>query len=182
VSSVPSSANTANPSASEAVYRDALDFLEEEHEAWAPYEALGELTDAQAERPTDPSGPAHGWSARDLMGHLVAWQERLLVVAQELAVNEDSPTEARVEAAWAADPAGVNEASLAEFRALPLAEVRRRFREVPGELRGYLTVVPEVRWLKHPRRLATFLGESTEHYQEHAAGLAAILAGATGGP
>ena len=28
-------------------------------------------------------------------------------------------------------------------------EVRERFATVPGELRGYLTVVPETRWLKH---------------------------------
>lgn len=160
------------------MYRDALDFLEEERDAWAPYEALAELTDAQAELPTDPAGPAHGWSARDLMGHLVAWQEYLLTMAMELAVNDDTPTRTRVEAAWAADPDGVNEALLAEWRAMPMAEVRRRFREVPGEMRGYLTVVPEVRWLKHPQRLATFLGESTEHYQEHEADLAAILAAA----
>ena len=28
-------------------------------------------------------------------------------------------------------------------------EVRARFRTSPGELRGYLTVVPESRWLKN---------------------------------
>lgn len=163
------------------MYRDALDFLEEERDAWAPYEALAALSDAELEASTDPAGPAHGWSGRDLMGHLVGWQERLLAMAQELAVNDASPTRERIEAAWAADPEGVNAASLAEWRALPTAEVRSRFATVPGELRGYLTVVPEVRWLKHPQRLATFLGDSTEHYQEHTAELAAILAAAGAG-
>jgi len=158
------------------VYRDALDFLEEERDAWAPYEALAALSDAQLAAPTDPDGPGHGWSGRDLMGHLVAWQERLLAMARELAVNDASPTRDQVEAAWAADPDGVNSASLAEWHALPLDEVRRRFQTVPGELRGYLTVVPETRWLKNPQRLATFLGDSTEHYQEHGAELAEILA------
>ena len=92
-----------------------------------PFEALAGLSDAQLEAPTDPAGPCHGWSARDLMGHLVSWQEHLLAMAKELAVNDASPTRERVEAAWAADPEGVNAASLAEWRALPLDEVRSRF-------------------------------------------------------
>lgn len=163
------------------MYRDALDFLEEERDAWAPFEALAGLSDAQLEAPTDPAGPCHGWSARDLMGHLVSGQEYLLATAKELAVNDASPTRDRVEAAWAADPDGFNAASLAEWRALPLDEVRSRFRTVPGELRGYLTVVPETRWLKNPQRLSTFLGDSTEHYQDHTAELAAILALAADG-
>ena len=161
------------------MYRDALDYLEEERDAWAPFEALAALTDEQLSTATDPAGPGHGWSGRDLMGHLVVWQEYLLAMAQELAVNDASPTRDRVEAEWAADPEGVNARALAAWAALPLAEVRRRFQTVPGELRGYLTVVPETRWLKNPQRLATFLGESTEHYQEHGAELAAVLALAT---
>ena len=163
------------------MYRDALDFLEEDRDAWAPFEALADLSDAQLEAPTDPAGPCHGWSARDLMGHLVSGQEYLLATAKELAVNDASPTRDRVEAAWAADPHGFNAASLAEWRALPLDEVRSRFRTVAGELRGYLTVVPKTRWLKNPQRLSTFLGDSTEHYQDHAAELAAILAHPAGG-
>ncbi|HEY7940972.1 MAG TPA: maleylpyruvate isomerase N-terminal domain-containing protein [Candidatus Limnocylindrales bacterium] len=163
------------------MYRDALDFLEEERDAWAPFEALAALSDEQLEAPTDPTGPCHGWSGRDLMGHLVAWQERLLAMAKELAVNDASPTRERVEAAWAEDAEGVNAASLAEWRALPLDEVRSRFTTVPGELRGYLTVVPETRWLKNSQRLSTFLSDSTEHYQDHTAELAAILALAADG-
>jgi hypothetical protein len=164
------------------VYRDALDFLEEERDAWAPFEALDGLSDAALEASSDPAGPAHGWSGRDLMSHLVFWQAQLLAMAQELAVNDASPTRERVEAAWAADPEGVNAAALAEWRALSTAEVRSRFATVPGELRGYLTVVPETRWLKHPQRLATFLGGSTEHYQEHVADLQAMLSAGAADP
>ncbi len=32
------------------MYLDAMEFLEEERDAWAPYEALAELTDEQLER------------------------------------------------------------------------------------------------------------------------------------
>jgi hypothetical protein len=67
----------------------------------------------------------------------------------------------------------------ARWRALPMEEVRRRLREVPGELRGYLTVVPETRWLKHPDRQTWFLEDTIEHYEEHRPELDAILS-ATG--
>jgi hypothetical protein len=59
---------------------------------------------------------------------------------------------------------------------VPMDEVRRRLREVPGELRGYLTVVPESRWIKHPTHLETFVEETLEHYDDHRADLEAVLA------
>ena len=79
------------------MYLDALEFLEEERDAWAPYEALSTLTDDQLEQPIDA---AHGWSGRDLMAHMLAWQGIALEIAMELAVNETSPTIARVDAEW----------------------------------------------------------------------------------
>ena len=54
------------------MYVDALSFLEDEREAWRPYEALDQLSDAQLEEPVEA---AHGWSGRDLIGHLIGWQE-----------------------------------------------------------------------------------------------------------
>lgn len=158
------------------VYTDALEFLEEEREAWAPFEALEGLPDADFERATDPGGPGHGWSGRDLAGHLVAWQLSLLSVVKELAMGETSPT---LEA-WGTQPDydmdALNARWLAEWRARPLAEVRQQLHDVPGELRGYLTVVPESRWLKHPRHLQVVLDDTLDHYADHAAELAAILA------
>ena len=103
-----SSASTASPSRSRparprrrdyhaGMYLDALEFLEEERDAWRPYEALAEPDRCQLERAgrgrprlvrPRPDGP----HAR-LAG--VA-----LEVAKELAVNETSPTIARVDADW----------------------------------------------------------------------------------
>ena len=51
----------------------------------------------------------------------------------------------------------------------------QRFRTVAGELRGYLTVVPESRWIKHRAHQEWFFGETTEHYSEHDKELRAIL-------
>jgi hypothetical protein len=160
------------------MYTDALEFLEEEREAWAAYEALDRLSDEALERPTDPTGPGHGWSGRALMVHLVYWQEVALRVARELAVGQASPTLEAMDAAWEAQGDALNEAQLEEARALPLEEVRRRFRSVPGELRGYLTVVPETRWVKHPTHMAWLAGQTLDHYADHEADLRAILAAA----
>ncbi len=165
------------------MYFDALSFLEDEREGWAPFEALLGLGDEALERSTDPEGPGHGWSGRDLMVHLVAWQEQALAVARELAVNEDSPTRDRLAADWearGADP--INAEIAATFASVPTEEVRARFRTVAGELRGHLTVVPETRWVKNPRNLEFFLENTMDHYEEHRPELAAVLqiAGAAG--
>jgi hypothetical protein len=155
------------------MYLDALEFLDEEREAWRPYEALAELSDAALVQPLDAIS---GWSGRDLMGHLVAWQEVVLATAKELAVREDSGTKARADADWEAEGGDViNERLVREWAAVPMAELRQRFATVPGELRGYLTVVPESRWLKHAANLEFIETETIEHYAEHRADLEAVL-------
>ena len=159
------------------MYLDAMEFLEEERDGWAPYEALAALDDADLERPV---AEAHGWSGRDLMAHLLAWQGVALDVATELAVNETSPTIARVDADWDARGGDVvNDELTQAWAARPMAELRDRFRTQPGELRGYLTVVPETRWLKHADHLRTLSDETISHYEEHLPDLAAVLAAAT---
>jgi hypothetical protein len=160
------------------MYLDSLEFLEEERDAWAPFEALAALTDEQL---SVPVAAAHGWSGRALMGHLLAYQEIALSVASELAINETSPTKARVEADWEARGGDVVNAGVdATWAALPMGELRERFRTLPGELRGYLTVVPEARWLKHAEHQRFFHEETTEHYEDHRAELEAVLAAARG--
>lgn len=160
------------------MYLDALSFLEDERDAFRAYEALDALTDAQLDRPVEAAG---GWSGRDLMGHMVVWQEAALATARELAMGERSPTMERLDAEWKIPGAGdaINEEALARFRAMPMAEVRERFRTVSGELRGYLTVVPEARWIKNAEHQEYFFGETTEHYQEHLPQLQAILEAVT---
>jgi Mycothiol maleylpyruvate isomerase N-terminal domain len=161
-----------------AMYLDALEFLEEERDAWAPFEALADLPDDALLRPIEA---AHGWSGRDLMAHMLAWQSVSLDVARELALGEVSPTIQRVDDDW--DTRGgeiVNAEIQATWSALPLEELRDRFRSQPGELRGTLTVVPETRWIKHPTHMKSFNQETIDHYRDHAEDLEAILAAARG--
>jgi hypothetical protein len=158
------------------MYLDALSFLEDERDAFRAYEALDALTDEQLDVPVAAAG---GWSGRDLMGHVILWQEAALATAKELALGDVSPTMDRVTAEWNAAPGAgdrINDEGIARFRAMPLAEVREAFRTVSGELRGYLTVVPESRWIKHGSRQEYFFSETTEHYEEHLKELRAILA------
>jgi hypothetical protein len=156
------------------MYLDALSFLEDERDGFRPYEALDDLSDEQLGRPVDG---ANGWSGRDLMGHMTAWQEAALATAKELAVDERSATKERLDAEWDVPGAGdrMNAQLLEQFRAMPLTEVRDRFRTVAGELRGYLTVVPEARWIKHSDHQNWFFDETTAHYEEHLPDLRAIL-------
>jgi hypothetical protein len=161
------------------MYLDALSFLEDERESFRAYEALDALTDDQLDTPVEAAG---GWSGRDLMGHMILWQEAALSAAKELAVNDQSPTIDRLEAAWNASPdAGdrMNDEAIARFRAMPVAEVREQFRTISGELRGYLTVVPESRWIKHSTHQEWFFGETIEHYEDHEKELRAILEAAS---
>jgi hypothetical protein len=157
------------------MYLDALSFLEDERDGWRAYEALADLTDTQLD--ADIEG-VHGWSARDLIAHMVAWQEVALAVAKDLAVNETSRTRAQADADWAARGDVINDEINAEWRKLEPEEVRRRLRTAAGELRGHLTVVPETRWLKNSDMLKFFLDETVDHYEDHRADLRAVLASA----
>jgi len=154
------------------MYLDAMEFLEEEREAWTPFEALAGLTDDQLTRPIEG---AHGWSGRDLMGHLLAWQEFALDTAKELAIGETSPTRDQMDIDWKAGGDAINADFVAKWGALDMTVLREKFRTLPGELRGYLTVVPETRWLKNARFQRAFHDEMTGHYEEHVADLTAIL-------
>ena len=115
----------------------------------AAFEALGELSDEGLERPVDG---AHGWSGRDLMGHL-AWQEVAVAVAPELAVGETSATKDRRDAEWDARRRRVKPSAAALGRASPGRRPRAVRHERPANSGATLTVVPEARWLKHPTNM-----------------------------
>ena len=158
------------------MYLNALEFIEEERDAWAPHEALAELSDAQLSRPLES---AHGWSGRQLIGHLLHWQGHALRVLTELAVNETSEQKAALDADWEVRGGDVvNEEVDSIWAAKSMDEIRETFRSQPGELRGYMTVVPESRWLKNPDMRAFLSEELTDHYNDHVNDLEAILTSA----
>src|SRR5690349_141360 len=106
------------------MYLDALEFLEEEREAWAPFETLAGLSDEQLAVPVEA---AHGWSGRQLMAHLLSGHEAALAVATELAVNPTSPAKERADADWTTRGGDVVNAEIdARWAALPMADVREQ--------------------------------------------------------
>jgi hypothetical protein len=158
------------------MHLDALEFLDEERDAFRPFEALADLTDEQL---SVPVAGAHGWSGRQLMGHLLSGQEVALAVATELAVNETSAAKDRADADWDTRGGEVVNAEIdARWAALSMDDLRARFGTLPEQLRGCLTVVPERRWLEHGDHRHFFLSETTAHYEDHLDDLAAILAAA----
>lgn len=158
------------------MYFDALSFLEDERDAWRPFEALSLLTDSELEQSVEG---AHGWTGRDLMGHLVHWQLLALDVARELAVSDHSAAKDAADADFEARGDVEVNAEVEElWRSKPLEEVRQEFARVAGELRGFLTVVPETRWVKNADQQQFFFEETIEHYEEHRPELAAILGAA----
>ena len=158
------------------MYVDGLSFLEDEREAWLPFEALAALSEDDFARPIEA---AHGWSARDLAVHLTSGQAHALDVARELAVSDHSAAWERGEREWEEKGGDAfNAEVLAAAAAVPDAEIRARLTSVPGELRGYLTVVPEARWVKNATFREFFISEMLDHYADHEADLAAILAAA----
>ena len=158
------------------MYLDALSLLEDERDAWRPFEALNDLTDDQLERPVET---LNGWRGRDLMAHLAASHVLALDVAKELAMNETSRTRTLFDAEWERRGGdAVNDEILRDWGARPLADVRETFMNVGGELRGFLTVVPESRWIKDAGNQQFLLGETLDHYEDHLADLQAILAAA----
>lgn len=161
------------------MYLDALSFLEDERDAWRPFEALSLLSDQELERPVEA---AHGWSGRDLMAHLVNWQLLALDVAKELALGERSAAKEHADADFAARGDVVVNAEVDAFwRAKTIGEVRQEFARAGGELRGFLTVVPEVRWIKDADYQRFFVEETLEHYDDHLPELKAILDAAGAG-
>ncbi len=163
------------------MYMQAMEFLEDEREAWAPFEALGSLSDEDLDRPTDADGPAHGWTARDLMAHMVGWQEIALQAARELAVDDESDTRRRIDQPWESYGEALNQRMLDDARKSSIDELRQRLADIPAELRGTLTMVPEARWLKAPAVQRLFTDCTMEHYEEHEPALRAVLAAAERG-
>jgi hypothetical protein len=113
------------------------------------------------------------------MIHLIAWQLVALDVAKELAVGSESPTKVQADTEWEGRGGDVVNAEIeARWADRPIGEIRDEFQRIGGELRGFLTVVPETRWLKNADYQRFFIDETLDHYEEHLPDLAAILAAA----
>ena len=149
-----------------------MELLAEEREAFRPFEALGLLADRQLGA---PAPAAHDWSGRDLIAHLVAWLDDPIEVATELRVPATSPARERSRSEFASRGDEINARFQADWRRLPVNEVRRRMHDVREALHRAVEAVPESRWVGDPDNLRFVHIYTVEHYADHLADLEAIL-------
>jgi hypothetical protein len=146
-------------------------FLDDELTAFRPYEEILELDTARL----DHGLHAHGWSARDVLSHLVGWHEVAAVVAGELVLGPTSPRKAAADDDWDARGDEINEAIRQEWRGLSLQDFRDRARSATAGLRAVLAEVPLERWWDSEEYFDYFNSEMQAHYEDHRADLAVVL-------
>jgi hypothetical protein len=147
------------------MYLDAMEFLEEERDAWAAYEALADLTDEQLDLPIEA---AHGWSGRDLMAHYARLAGRFAGRREGAGGRRDERHDRAVDADWETRAGGPSTTTSRGRGRDPDGRAAGAVPDPAGELRGYLTVVPEARWVKHAAHLKSFHDETIAHYADHA--------------
>jgi len=146
-------------------------FFADEAEGFRPFEAILALDLAGLD-----DGPrAHGWSARDLLAHLVGWHEVATEVAVELQASPASPRKAAADAAWDARGDELNEEIRAAWATLSLEEFRSRARSARQGLIDALRAAPLANWWESDEYLGYFVSEFQEHYADHRAALDVVL-------
>ena len=134
------------------MYLDAMEFLEEERDAWAPYEALAEPRRRAARTP----GRRRPRLVRPRPDGATCSRGRAspLEVAKRARGQRDEPDDRpRGRRLGGARRRRRQRGARRDVGGPADGRAARAFRTQPGELRGYLTVVPETRWLKHADHL-----------------------------
>ena len=149
----------------------AADFLADERMSFAPFEAI---LDLDPER-LDHGPSAHGWSARDLLSHLVGWHYVATEVATELIAGPTSPRKAAADADWETRGDAINEEIRLEWHGLPIEAFRARTRAATADLRSRLAEVPLERWWGSDEYFEYFDSETRVHYDDHRADLEQVL-------
>lgn len=148
-------------------------FFADEAEAFRPFEAITDLDLAGLDH-----GPqAHGWSARDLLAHLVGWHETATGVAAELRTSTVSPRKAAADAAWDARGDELNDEIRKEWASLSIEGYLTRASGARDGLIAALRAAPLANWWENDEYFAYFLSELQEHYADHRADLDVVLGG-----
>jgi hypothetical protein len=150
---------------------DAAAFLADELASFRPFEVILSLSPDHLDH-----GPtAHGWSARDLLAHLVGWHEVAAEVGRELEGSRWSPRKAAADEEWARRGDTLNEEIRADWARLGIDEFRNRARLATEDLRAALQRAPVSHWWDNDEYFGYFLSEMQEHYDDHRADLSIVL-------
>lgn len=136
---------------------------------------VGRLSEAQLEIPLDD-----GWSAKDHLAHLAAWERHLLLAhlqgrpaAESLDVDEATAAQYDIDT--------LNEIIYRRNQPRPANEVLAELRQVHAQVVAALAQTPFERLMqpRYPDRpdplLQWVIGNTYEHYQEHEAAIQMLL-------
>ena len=123
----------------------AIGILEEGHRSIRTL--VARLKTAELEQPATIGGG--DWSARDVVGHLTAWEEHALEALEAWRTDRGAP----IQRALRSDGLNaVNAATASADRRRPTAEVLRRSDAIHARLVDALRALPEASWLAPPTR------------------------------
>jgi hypothetical protein len=136
---------------------------------------VGRLSEAQLEIPLDD-----GWSVKDHLAHLAAWERHLLLahlqgrpVAESLGIDEATAAQDDTDA--------LNEIIYRRNQPRPANEILAELRQTHAQVVAVLAQTPFERLMQppYPDRpnplLDWVIGNTYEHYQEHGATIQALL-------
>jgi hypothetical protein len=142
-------------------------------------QAIGRLSEAQLTQPIDGS-----WSAKDILAHIAAWQQILLVFHIDQRPFEQAAPGVAVDY-QSSDVDTINEALYQRDRERPLAEVletfRRSHQQALTKIKGmseadlFRAYTPPGRDPSSGGRLISWIvGDTYEHYLEHRTTIAKV--------
>jgi hypothetical protein len=151
-------------------------------EGWKTFNAyLGTLTEKQLSTPTD----AAGWTAKDHVMHLAAWENGIVAVMEGRNRYEGMGVDAETWARWDVD--AINDVIQKQHQHLAYTQVLKRLTDVHEQLvekvqtaseedlaRSFRAYQPDT---NYEGTLADrILANTTPHYEEHTPWIAAIVA------
>jgi hypothetical protein len=151
-------------------------------EGWKTFNVyLGTLTEKQLSVPTD----AAGWTAKDHVMHLAAWENGIVAVMEGRNRYEGMGVDAATWGRWNVDE--INAVIQQLHQHLSYAEVLKRLNDVHDELVGKVQAATEEALARSFRAYQPdtnydgtladrILANTTRHYEEHTPWIAAIVA------
>jgi hypothetical protein len=155
---------------------EVLDLIRSSHDALE--QAIARMSDGQISAPTADGG----WSVKDLMAHITAWERILLrshiegrPYAQAVANDGPLPQFTTVDE--------INDWLYQQSKATPLADVRENFQSTYQQVLTAIQQMTEADLLAgqsrvrpHVSMLEAIAGNTWEHYDEHAATIRRLAA------
>lgn len=156
------------------------DLLRQMDSAWNELQTyLGSLTEAQLTQPTD----AAGWTAKDHIIHLAAWERAGIALLERKSKREELDITPEI---WDQDDDPINAVLQERYKGMSVQEVMQNLRQVHERMLQKLSTMSEAD-LQLPYRyyqptsanespiIWSVFGDTINHYRDHTPWIAAIV-------